>query len=132
MVWFFPSVFTERMAHSRTCKRACSQCIQLVFTVALVSGLRCGGGGGCSRGWAYWSTWSLDSGTVTVVPAPVQHSTVLRDPRLSLSRSLSHTHSLSDSVSGSNTVLTATFINSLSVRGRASPERASTRGKSNF
>lgn len=46
--------------------------------------------------------------------------------------SLSRSHSLSDSVSGSNTVLTATFINSLSVRGRASPERASTRGKSNF
>lgn len=131
MVWFYSSMYTERTAHSRNCKRACSQCIQLVFTLAVVSALRCGGGGGCSRGWAYWSTWSLDSGTVTVVPAPVQHSLYFGTLGY-LSLSLSHTHSLSDSVSGSNTVLTATFINSLSVRGRASPERASTRGKSNF
>lgn len=129
MVWFYPSMFTERMAHSRNCKRACSQCIQLVFTLAVVSALRCGGGGGCSRGWAYWSTWSLDSGTVTVVPAPVQHSLYFGTLGY---LSLSLSHSLSDTVSGSNTVLTATFINSLSVRGRASPERVSTRGKSNF
>lgn len=49
------------------------------------------------------------------------HSTYCTSGPLAISLSLSHTLS-QPPVSGSNTVLTATFINSLSVRGRASLE----------